>query len=259
VDSVKANVVPIALKNSGIKLHGLLPRALSGPPALAAYEIVCRLYRQMGIANLLMSGDPQGFYGMLFKSARAFLFLLETAPTAERVTGKCEPFLDAVACRDDEGARRMAAAAPRAPNPAREYEEDFYYLRFLMDRFFGAAQPAALTAMLDAWEALGGDPPDLRLPICRALLAADQAGFDEAIAAAIADKQARFAKLKAADKLNPDEAPTLAKVSTEVLAWVELAERAGLVVATDYPLAPGSARRFHRAGFPPPDSWRVLG
>jgi hypothetical protein len=255
---VKANFVPIAVKNASTKLERLVPAALSGPHTLDIYEYLCRCYRQMAIGALLTEGDPQGFYGLLFRSARAFVFFMETAPAGEKLTSKCEPFLDAVACRDDEGARRLAALAPRTPDPGREYEEDFYHLRFLMDRFYGQAEPAALAGMLDAWEQLGGDPPDLRLPLCRALLAGDQAAFDEALAEAIAAKVARFAKLKEDDKLSPDDAATVAKVSIEVLAWVELGERAGLKVASDYKLAPSLARRFHRIEFPSPDAWRVL-
>ncbi len=256
---MKANVVPIAFKNAGTKLEQLLPGALRPPPHAATFEYVCRCYRQMAVGALLMEGDPAPFYSLLFRSSRAFLYYWQACPPNERVTGKAEPFFDAVACRDEEGARQMTALAAPAPNPAREYEEDFFHVRFFMDRFFGQGTEADLGAMLDAWGNLGGEPPDLRLPVCRAILAVDQEAFDAHLAAAIAERLARFARLKDSDSLPPDDGATFAKVSTEVLAWIEFAERAGLHVDADYLLAPGLARRFDRIAFPAADAWRVLG
>jgi hypothetical protein len=254
----KPSFVPIAFKNAFRELEDVLPAVLAAPkPFVEHYRHISLLYRRLAVGALLTSGDPRDFFGYLARSARAFLHFAEIAPPAERVTSKADAFFDALACRDEEGARRLAAALPSSPNPDREYEEDFYYVRCVMDIYGGAKPGAAVTDMLKAWTTLAVDP-DLRADLCSALLDRDQDRFDDALAACIEARQADLARRKEQDKLPPDEASTTAHVSTEVLAWLELAERAGLRVAPEYPFAPGIARRFRLAKLPPPQAWRAL-
>ena len=59
-----------------------------------------------------------------------------------RSHSKAEAFYDAVACHDDEAARRLTTAAPSLMSREQEYEEDFFAVRLLMDRFFGSATAA---------------------------------------------------------------------------------------------------------------------
>jgi hypothetical protein len=254
---MKPNVLPIAFSNSGVRLEEILEQLPSQPPQEELFNFVCVLYRRLAAGALLMDGDPRRFYEYLFKSARAYAHFLEAAPLGEKLASRAEAFFDAVCCHDDEGARRIADAAPAAMDAGREYEEDFFALRILMNRFFGANDAALLDRMLDEWTDLAADNPDTRVEVCRALVQADQAAFDDAIVADIAARRARLAKLRATEQLDPDEASTTVHVSTEVLAWLDLADRAGLGGRRDYPLAPGIARLFSRMQPPHPDSWRI--
>jgi hypothetical protein len=252
-------IPPIAFKNALVELVELLPAVLGSPKRrIASYQRISAAYRRMGIASLLISGDPRELYAYLSKSARALVHFAEGADPDERITSKGVAFLDAVACRDDEAARRLAAAFPRTAHPTREYEEDFLHVRVLMDLYTGAA-PAELAPLLGAWQRLADANPDPRLDVARAIAERDQAAFDEAIATAIQAIQADTEKRREADQLKGDEAATTALVSIDVLAWIELAERAGLGVQREYPLAPSLARRFGRLALPPPHSWQTPG
>ena len=253
-----SSFVPVACKNALYDLGQLLPAALATrPQRLASFERICALYRRLAVGSLLIAGDPRDFFAYLFRSARAFVHFAEGAPEAERLASKAAPFLDAIACRDDEGARRIAAAMPRQPSPGREYEEDFYYLRVTMDL---AGDDRMVDQMLAAWGALvvAGPVADPRLDVCAALMARDQAQFDAATDAAILGIQRTTETRRKADDLPADEAATTAHVSVDVLAWLELADRRGMDSSRDRALAPSLARAFHRASPPSPDSWRRL-
>lgn len=253
---MNSNYLPIAVKNSGTALEEYLPEVLKAPITQRPYLTVCLLYRRLAVGWLLMSADPERFFTYLFKSARAYVHFLEFGPDAEKVTSRSEPFFDAVACRDQEAARAIARKTPVTFNPKREYEEDFLYMRFLMDLYTGDSGPEQLEELLARWAALAGDE-DVRLELCRALLERNQKALDAAIGLAVAEKVQGFAALREEERLHPDEAPLFPHVSTEVLAWVELAERVGLKTQRNLSLAPSVARLFNRARLPAPDSWRT--
>ncbi|RYZ43792.1 MAG: hypothetical protein EOO71_02210 [Myxococcaceae bacterium] len=248
--------VPLAGKNAALTLEELLPQVLSEPPRQQHYLWVSTLYRQIAIAGLLATADPSTFFPNLFKSGRAFLHFLQSAPDSEKLTSRSEPLFDAIACRDDVGAAELARHSRRTLATGKEYEEDFFYIRFLMDRFFLEASEGSAQQWLDAWAALA--PDDFRLAVCTALDQRDPGAFESALATAVAELQARTRALQARDALDADEAATFAHVSTEVLAWLELATRAGLPVERDPPLAPGLARLFQGMRHPSPDAWKTL-
>src|SRR5688500_854630 len=254
---MKPNVLPIAFSNSGVRLEEVLNLLHTEPPQEKVYGFICLMYRRLAAGALLMDGDPTRFFEYLFKSARAYTHFLDIAPPREKVTSRVEAFYDAVACHDDEAARRMAVAAPSLMSREHEYEEDFFAIRLLMDRFFGSGNAATLRASLDQWAKLAEDNPDPRLAVCRPLIEGDQEGFDAGVDAYIRDRKKRLTKLRETEELDPDEASTTAHVSTELLAWIDLAERAGLRVKRDYPFAPALARAFNRLAPPAPDSWQI--
>ena len=254
---MKPNVLPIAFSNSGVRLEEVLTLLHTEPAQEKVYGFICLMYRRLAAGALLMDGDPTRFFEYLFKSGRAYTHFLEIAPPREKVTSRAEAFYDAVACHDDEGARRMATASPSLMSREQEYEEDFFAIRLLMDRFFGSANAVTLRPSLEQWAKLAEDNPDPRLAVCRALIEGDQDGFDASVGAYTRDRKKRLTTLRGTEELDPDEASTTAHVSTELLAWIDLAERAGLRVQRDYPFAPALARVFNRLVPPAPDSWRT--
>jgi hypothetical protein len=253
---MRANYTPVALKNAGVELEEILPQVLSSKPILNHYVHISRLYRRVAIGILLTSGDPKDFYAYLFNSSRAFAHFLQQVTNDEKVTSKADAFFDAVACRDEQGAAIIARESRHTLNAGNEYEEDFLYMSLLMRRFYLGAGEGEVRPMLDEWQQYANENPDLRLDVCRAIVDHDQDGFDQALEEAIQEKIDQLAEKRGADQLHPDEAATICHISTEVLSWVELAERVGLSVQANYRLAPSSARQFHRIAFPPPDDWQ---
>ena len=253
---MKPNFAPLALKNAGVELEDIIDGA-SGPPFRATnFAHISRLYRRIATGILLVSSDPQDFYRYLFNSSRAFVYFLEQAKDESKITSMATAYFDAVACRDREGERRLAAGSRHTLNPGEEYEEDFLYVSILMRHFTLGNSAKDLEGALDEFEGYVKGNPDPRFAVVEALVTADQKGFDDAIAVAIKHiVKSRDVALDA-ELVHPDEASTSSRINVEVLAWIELAERAGLKVAREYPLAPSAARLFHRIAFPPPDDWR---
>jgi hypothetical protein len=249
--------LPLAVKNISLDLAELLPAVLAAGPELVFYERVCELYRQFAVGVFLMSGDPRDLHQNLFKSARAFVHFSERAPLEAKLTSKALPFFDAIACRDLEGAKRIALASPQEPSLKREYEEDFFYVHVLMGLFLGTPDRAKLADRLDAWATLAVENPDPRLLVCRALFAGDAEKLAEVLGEAVAALQQSVATRKNNGSLRSEEAATTAHVSIELLAWLELATRLGLPTETEYPLAPGNARQFAATVLPASESWRI--
>jgi len=243
-------------KNSLVQLQAVLPRVLAGQVTQAQMMSVCALYRRIGIARLFLSGLPDGFFVEISRSARAFLFFLQRTDDTAKTTSRSEPFFDAIVCGDTEAEREIARGSRATWNPGEEYEDDFLYLRILMERFTLALPTAQLQARLDRYAAFLGSREDPRLDVCRALAAADAALFEEALGRLLDARTRELRKRIEAERLSPDDVTTTAHLSVEVLALLRLAERAGLTPDEHYPLAPSVARRLHRARLPHPDAWR---
>jgi hypothetical protein len=250
--------LPLAVKSAGMVAHDMLPDFASGRPSLSDAEFLSKMFRRMAVGFLLMSGVPDAFYAHLFHSARSFLHFLERADDAAKATGKGDPFFDAIACNDMAGAAQIAERSRRTWNPDLEYEDDFLYVHFLMEKFFRRADRAALGAILKRYEEVLEGVDDFRLDLCRAFLAEEQRGFDGAVAALVEAIEERLDKLRAKEKLSPDEEATTGHVSTELLAWLRLASGLGFKLQRNYPMAPEAARLFARAPALSPNAWQAI-
>ena len=213
-------------------------------------NIVAASYRALGICELLIDADVDGFQHQLVRSAQTRKHLL-TVRKIERNVRDPElrasivgPFLAALAAHHSDLAQEIAELSTRTWFKDHEYEDDFIYARFLYDLAEGKLSRVELEAMLVQFEAILEGGPSRRLPICRALLSRDQGAFDDAFAALLA---ARNAEIKAARKTFEGEELTFkpeSRVFVEGLALLELADRAGLATMAEYPpLIPALARK----------------
>lgn len=249
----------LAVKAAGMALADYLPEILSSPLTLRAALYVARMYRIIGTGSLLSDGDVDGFATAVSHGAHAYAAFLTGAPDAEKVTGKSEPFFDALAAGNLRAATRIANDSRDTLNPGKEYEESFYYHLFVMQLFL-VASPARLEGLLKEYAAFG---PDARYSLCEALFTRDQDAFDQAFAEALAEKRKELGTMSEKKVLSPDEAATVAHVSTEVLAWTVLAGGRGLAVPADCPLAPSLARNPvtvppHEDAWKQPEDYRDL-
>nr|WP_225937322.1 Imm49 family immunity protein [Myxococcus sp. RHSTA-1-4] len=209
----------------------------------------------MGIGHLFLTGLPDGFFGELSRSARAFLAFLQRKDDTARVTSQSEPFFDAVVCGDAEAEQGIARHSRASWHEGEEYEDDFLYFRFLMERFTLQSAGAACEALLERHAAVLGDRGDPRLDVCRALLAGDAGLFEEGFDRFLDARTLMMRKKLEAERVHPDDASTTAHLSVEVLALLCFAERAGLTPDAHLSLAPSVVRRRQRARLPHPDAW----
>lgn len=252
---MQPSVLPIAVMNVEAELDAAFPAFLDLPPDVDQHLSVCMLYRQLAVGSLLLTAEPSLFFAYLFRSARTFLHALDSAPPARFPASRFSPFLDAVACRDEEGAGRIASAAPGSPMIEAEYEEDFLYFRILMDLYLDRPK-SGIETRLERFSELVQGNPDPRFPVCNALFGSDAGDFEPALEAAIEWRREEIRADIEEDIMDPDDA-ALSAVSVDVLAWLELAHRAGIPLRESYPLAPSIARAFHRRALPDPSSWRL--
>lgn len=252
--------VPLWLirKNLGIALEKGLPHVLGRAVTLRQILIFCGYYRRMGIVELFLSGLPAGLFENLAKSARAFLFYLDRTEEATQVTSQSEPFFDAVACGDLDVGRAIAERSRSTWNEEEEYEEDFLYVRFLMDHGVLARELPHLERLLERFEQALKGSDDPRLALCRALQGKNQKRFDETLERMIDDRRRETEKTLRSGEVSPNDAATVCHLWVELLALLRFAEQAGLKLARHYPFAPSVARRMDQAMLPPPDAWRDI-
>lgn len=252
--------VPLWLirKDLGISLEKGLPHVLGRKVTLRQMLIFCGYYRRMGIAELFLSGQPDGLFENLSKSAWAFAFYLEGTEEVAKVTSQTEPFFDAIACGDAQAARAIARVARATWNTEEEYEEDFLYARLLMDRFVLGAGKDHVEALLRRYEAVLDGGEDARLGLCRALLDGDQTLFDETLDRMLGDRRRETEKKLKTGQVSPNDAATVSRLWVELLALLRFADEAKLKPARNYPLAPSVARRVKPAGLPSANAWKDL-
>jgi hypothetical protein len=251
--------LPVAVKNSGIALEDLVPVVLRSPPHRKAYLRVSQLLRRLAVGTLLLSADPRPFFEYLFKSGRAFADFCARAPRAEIIGSAFSPVLDAMVCRDEPGVRTLASHLPTAPNPSKEYEEDFFYLSILVALYLERKTSARTQQWLNEYEKLVAESKqeDYRLGVCRALMSGAQDKIDETLLSAAEHVQQEARRRHDEERFEMDEGNLVTRVSIDVLAWIEVADRLGFAIRGALPMAPEIARPSGSMPLPAPDSWRT--
>ena len=250
--------LPIFISNARYANQKLLPRLLQGSGSLADVLEWCGNHRLMGIGALLLLGDAETLQSHLYRSGRTFLALvLQSGGASTFALSRISPFFDALAAGDVQGAREMAVLAPRARQVDLEYEEDFLYVRFLMDHCLLGQSEAEGRRCLERFESVLQGSEEPRLDVCRALLARDEQGIEEALLRLVSAQQQRYVWLHERGSLSRETWATEAKVCVEGLALLVLAEQAGLSTPrSDHPGLPYLAR-CRQPPREPPDSWKL--
>jgi hypothetical protein len=250
--------LPMAVKNVSLTLEDILT-ALKEAPAWRYeplyFERISSLYRQLGIGEFLLSDDETSIHARLQLGVQAYIEFLQNAERSELAASKALPFFDAVCLGDQQAMATLSRLSPAARNSRKEYEEDFLYMRIMMD-FFGLRKTLdQVKPLLAEFESFHVDYPDQRFSLLVALFDKDSRAFAEALEVLIDERVARYADGGDAYVGTRDEAAILAHVSAEVIAWVKLAKQQGLAIAQEYTLAPGSAVVDSALSAPPPRGW----
>ncbi|HYO71590.1 MAG TPA: Imm49 family immunity protein [Archangium sp.] len=249
--------LPVFVSNARYGNQKLLPCLLQGEGSPQELLAFCHNHRIIGIGSLLLLCDTEAFQDYLYRSGRAFLALGAPADgTWSMALSRAAPFFDALAALDLAGARELAARAPRSRRADSEYEEDFLYVRFLMDHCLLGQPAQEAHQTLERFEAVLQGSEEPRLEVCQALLAREEERFQEALQRMVSEQYRRYAHLRERGRLPQEIWATEAKVCVEGLALGVLAERVGLRMPTEHPGLPRVAR-CRQAPSTPPDAWKA--
>lgn len=228
----------------------LIPRAIPDFAAgtlgeLAHAHGLGSLFRSRGVCELLLSGVVDPLFIAQMQSTGAYGFGLARATEDDKVTSLGGCLWDAIAAEYWDAATQIATLSRMTHHAAREHEDDFLYVAFLMQRYLLApGDDADLEAheqqqqqRLDRWEEVLEGGLDPRLDLCHALRDQDHEAFAEAIVTTAEARTEDLQRRHAKGALTNEELAWLLPIWPEGLALLRLAEREGL--ATDGLEVPG--------------------
>lgn len=203
---------------------------------------ISKLYRMLAISSLLLVDDERAFFLNLNNSAYAFLYIGEKLKPHDIVVSKSGAFFDAVACRNDDTARRIARLCPVTHKPDMEYEDDFIFVYFLMKKYYLDAPPEELVTMIARYEELLKGDHDPNLEMCKALQSGDAERFNESLCELIEKRAAYYRKVIDDESISPEDAAIEARLYVEGLALLNLAEKSGMQIREEYAYIPDKLR-----------------
>ncbi|AKQ70486.1 hypothetical protein A176_007398 [Myxococcus hansupus] len=236
-------------------IHSVLQATSDPVQQLAEADAACVYYQAVGICELLLDAEVDGFFHQLIRSAQTRHWVLERGaklnppPLKLLKASNARGLHAALAANQWELARQLARVSRTTCSDGTEYEDDFLAAHFL-HRYVLDAPQDELRAILDRFEAVleGGTNP--RLDLGRQLLARDAAGCAQAFADLIEERSAKLKKMKresiyATDSLFVPQS----SIYLEGLAWLRILERAEIPTEPEYAFCPSLARQTRYAAF----------
>jgi hypothetical protein len=235
-------MLPIIRANAEHDLYSTLPFIIEGKLKKKYIDLVCHAYRIKGICSFFLDGSPQALHMNLQKSGAMFLKFLVVAKEANKTYSNKDRFFDSVACKDFDVARKIAVYSRHTWNQEEEYEDDFFYVSFLMKKFFLNAEDNEILTIVNNFEGILGGADCVRLDICKAFSYRDDELFDQALNLLIAEHRDYFQGAMDRDEILEKEWATEGQLFIEGLSLVRLAERLGMKVQKEYLFIPSLAR-----------------
>jgi hypothetical protein len=248
----------VFVSNADGDVQDALPDVLAGRLGLNAVLAFCQHFRIKGLATLRLGGSSDALFAELDKSGHAFLHFLGTAGEDQQATSRHLPFFDALAAADLPCARGIALHSRRTFNPDREYEDDFLFMRLLMQLVLAPDRPDAGRRLLDRHRQVTDRDDSAEHALAAALLDRDAASFRRALGQHLEAERAHLRQLVAREKLEEEVAATAPYLSVPGLALVRLAELRGLRVPRRQKGLSSLAQAVRTAtpGAFPPEAWR---
>jgi hypothetical protein len=217
----------------------LFPLLLTpGRPKRSMLLAACSECRVAGIGRMFLEANPDPFHFRLHQSARLYATCIPRIPASDRPTSNASPFFDAVAAVDEVAAAAIARGSAHSLLPDLEYEEEFWFVEVLMQRFFLGKSAADCAPMLERYEECLNGTRDARLPVVRALVDPASENFDDVFVDYAADR-ANFVEERAAlTSVTGAYRATELHLSVEGVALVRLAQRAGIETRSEYQHVP---------------------
>jgi len=221
------------------------------------YDLVIQNYRVVGICGLLHDGSSSEFLTNLQKSGSACAFLLPKLNDDNSATSKLQGFFASAACGDEEAARTISSKSRDSWNPELEHEDDFIFVRLLMDLFYRGASESDLMALANRLGEVTEGEVSPRREICQALLTKSSERFGEGLEEYILERRDYYAEQWDADYILEEEWATDGQIFVEGIALVRMARKLGLDTQAEYLFIP-SLVLDRDAENRSPDSWRAV-
>lgn len=248
--------LPLAVKNVAITLEDILSHISGAEYKFLYYDKIASLYRQIGIGEYLITDNTQPMFDMLQLGIQSYIEFLEKAEDSEKAISKMIVFFDAACCQNKNAMEKLAQLAPQQINPRKEYDEDFLYLRILMDIFGLGKTRQDVQTMLDEYEEFHNAYPDERFNLIIALLDKDDKAFHNSLELLTSERLGRYAKGGDLYEGTLEEAAILSDISTEVMAWLWFARFQNINLKSEYALAPDSAMQASQSTPLVEGAWR---
>jgi hypothetical protein len=249
--------LPDFIANADDDLEILIPAGARGELDFKGLHKLCDRFRQRGVCTFLLTGDAQPFFVNAMQSASAYMTCLPSIDDAQKVTSLAKPFYDAIGGGLWDCATFIARSSRMTWNKAREYEDDFLFVRFLMRHFFLNASDSESRATIAAHEKAAEGEDQSHRDVCIAFLDKDGPLFDAALNRLLRARSERVEAMVERDAIPEESWSWLRYFSSEGLALLKLAERSGLPVGKDYLHVSEALRKVPTLAFDP-DAWRRL-
>jgi hypothetical protein len=212
--------------------------------------------RAAAIIALIANGDSDTFLHNLIRSARCRIAYLQRA-REEGAAGEHHqasswvgPFLDAVAAADFASARQIVSLSVSSWLPGHEYEDEFCYAQMAHGLISVPTDVTRIEMLGERFEQVLAGEPDARLDVCRAIVRRDQAAFDEAFEALLAQRTRQIDAEKARKRIEEPTMMAERQIYIEGLAILQIASRLKFTTQAEYLYCPSIARQAMRTPFP---------
>ena len=216
----------------------------------------CGKLRTLAIIALVAEGKHRSFTHNLVRSGRCRLSYLQRvqasgAPDHHDASSRLAPFLDAVAAADFGLARQIAALSPAQWRQGHEYEDDFCHAQLAHAVLAPVTDLARTDALLERWERVLDGAADARLPVMRALVHRDKAGFDPAFEALVQARDDALAAERERARIEEFDVIAQRQLFVDGLALLRMATQLGLGTQAEYRGCPSLARAVTLETLPP--------
>lgn len=209
----------------------------------------------LAIIVLLVQGYSDGFYHNLIRSAnlrKKFLSELDQDNISDayhQCSGRIQGLIGAIVAKDFDLARKIIRLTPQEFKKTMEYEDDYCYAQLLHHLISPSLEQQSIDSLVDRNEVFSGEEQP-RVLVVKAILARDDVKFNEEFTTLLAAHEEIIEEEKKRGKMEEADVRTHWEVYLEGLALLNLAEKNGINVNTEYLYCPSAARVAMRKPFP---------
>jgi len=217
---------------------------------------LCSFFRQHALCSYYLYHDSSILFSDLMKSAAAYIYFLENTSSNQIILSRAKPFYDAICGGYFDAAEKISKLSPFIWHKDKEYEDDFLFIKFIMQLFFSDAVKEDLDLTLDALNGELTDENLFRGDICRSLIDKNGELFRDSLDILVQTRKAKIEKMIEDEAIAEEYWSWMRYFSSEATALVKLAEKMGLELDSVIEDVPSILREDSGVSFRE-DSWKI--